>query len=314
MTTWARHPARRAGPAPVASRASARPRRVRSALASVLILSIASSGCGGMSVLHRVDPFDHGPKAKASEAEKQAIEAREKSALDPKEPYWDYKLAQTYLAADSVPQAERSLKASLARDPGYAPALSSLSKLYFDQGRHEEAITMLEAARTRPDGSPGELPQVLLVGLALHYDALDRLDKTNALLADAVRLDPKSAHSANVYLTLRGEKPDDAKDLAAAERDEHPKSAVSENNYGITKLRAGDPTSARKAFLKAIELDPKLPGPYYNLAIIDKFYLFDDDQAMTWFKEYRARSKQDPDSLVGVFQKGKSQNLAGEGR
>jgi Flp pilus assembly protein TadD len=83
-------------------------------------------------------------------------------------------------------------------------------------------------------------------------------------------------------------------------RDE-PKRAANQNNYGITRLRAGDPDGAREAFQKAIKLDPTLPGPYYNLAILEKFYLFDDAAAAKWYAAYRARSSDDPDGLAHVF-------------
>jgi Flp pilus assembly protein TadD len=79
------------------------------------------------------------------------------------------------------------------------------------------------------------------------------------------------------------------------------KSAVNHNNYGITKLRAGEPETAREAFLTAIEIDPSLPGPYYNLAILEKFYRFNDEAAVKWFGLYQERSRDDPDGLIDVF-------------
>ena len=98
-------------------------------------------------------------------------------------------------------------------------------------------------------------------------------------------------------MTLRGEKPEAATEMARAALDDDPRSAVNQNNYGITQLRAGDPKAARSAFLRAIEIDPKLPGPYYNLAILERFYMFDEEAATRWLKEYRERASEDPDGL-----------------
>ena len=89
-----------------------------------------------------------------------------------------------------------------------------------------------------------------------------------------------------------------------------------QNNFGITKLRAGDVRAAREAFLAAIELDAKLPGPYYNLAILEQFYTFDEPAARRWFDAYWQRAKDDPDSLVralGAHRANESDDLAKQG-
>jgi Tfp pilus assembly protein PilF len=81
-------------------------------------------------------------------------------------------------------------------------------------------------------------------------------------------------------------------------------SAVNLNNFGITRLRAGDVDAARRAFARAIDRNPALPGPYYNLAILEKFYVFDEAAAARWFSQYWSRSTEDPDSLRAVFLEG----------
>ena len=59
------------------------------------------------------------------------------ASLAPDEPYWFHRLAELREARGSHREAELALVAALERDPGYPPALSVLSKLYFDRGRHE---------------------------------------------------------------------------------------------------------------------------------------------------------------------------------
>ncbi len=160
---------------------------------------------------------------------------------------------------------------------------------------------MLEAARARVEDFPDGFPPELLSGLALHYDALGRIARADSLM-DAIRTgDRKVTRVAGVYLALRGTDPTAAAAPAGAAVKENPKSAVRQNNYGITRLRAGDPVAARKAFNDAIALDPTLPGPYYNLAILEKYYALDDAAAEHWLALYRKRSASDPDSLFGAI-------------
>jgi predicted Zn-dependent protease len=236
--------------------------------------------------------------------DQKLAEARDQAALDPGQPYWPYRSAQVYVEHDSLARAEAALQAALARDPGYLPALMLLSKLYYDSGRNSDGVALLEAARTRPGAFPEGVPAPLLAGLALHYEALGRHDLASGVVSDAKRTDAGRAGTALVYVTLRGDHPEAAADLAKAALDDNPHSAANQNNYGITRLRAGDPAEARRAFMAAIDRDPELPGPYYNLAILEKFYLFEDQEAARWYQAYRKRSHADPDSLAGVFEGG----------
>jgi tetratricopeptide (TPR) repeat protein len=284
------------------------------ALATLLVAAATLPGCAFGLLGRRNEPVTRAQdpqreEPQRSKLDRQLDDVREQATLDPKQPYWSYRIAQIYLDTDSLASAEASLKASLARDPDYGPALSLLSKLYYEAGRHEEAVTLLEAARVHAGGS---LPPDLLAGLALHYDALGRLDLAAGTATAAARGEDADARSALVYVTLRGNHPETAAAPATAAVDDDPRSAANQNNYGITRLRAGDPAAARIAFLKAIELDPKLPGPYYNLAILEKFYLFDDEHAARWFKAYRDRDQSDPDSLAQAFAKSDAHATAGK--
>ena len=285
------------------------------AIAGVALLasSISLSGCGMMLLKHRTSLPLRSVNAEAGREPKNVIEARAQSAANPRDAYWPYRLGQIYLDSDSLPSAEAALETSLSRDRTYAPALSLLSKLYFDQGRHAEAVKMLDPVVSSPDAFSNADRQALLAALALHQDALGRPDLARSAIAGAPQ--PKGAHasSAMVFVTLRGESPDSAGALAKAALEEDSKNAVNLNNYGITRLRAGDPAAARKAFDQAIARDPSLPGPYYNLAILEKFFLFDDAAAARWFQAYSERSKADPDSLFGVFSSGDQKHLAEKG-
>ena len=282
-------------------------------LALALVAASASlTGCGMRLGAHRSDPVARPEEPRLSEPERKIQDAREQSGLDPTGPYWPYRLGQIYLEADSAARAEAALKSSLRRDPTYAPALSLLAKLYYGAGRHHDGVELLEAARARAASSPGGVPPGVIGGLALHYEAMGRHDLASALAGTTARGEAGGSRSALVYVTLRGEQPGAAAEQARAALDDDPRSAVNQNNYGITRLRAGDPRGARNAFLKAIEIDPKLPGPYYNLSILERFYLFDDEAAGRWLKAYRERASEDPDGLFGLAEKGEAKPLAGK--
>ncbi|HKQ57434.1 MAG TPA: tetratricopeptide repeat protein [Candidatus Eisenbacteria bacterium] len=284
--------------------------RIALAVAAALTLA-GTGGCAGGLIGRRAEPVTKDEAPKLTDLERKVLEAREQAALAPAEPYWLHRLGQIYLDADSTAQAETALQASLHRDPGYAPALALLSRVYYQSGRHQEGATLLEAARTRASAAGGTLPPDLVAGLALHYEAMDRHDLAGALVG-AKGGEARASRSASVYVTLRGDTPGAAAEMAREALDEDPRSAANQNNYGITRLRAGDPKAARSAFQRAIEIDPKLPGPYYNLAILERFYMFDEEAASRWLSEYRKRATDDPDNLFAPVAKNEPKPAAGK--
>ena len=244
--------------------------------------------------------------------EKDLRESREAAALAPAEPYWPFHTAELYAGADSLAGARAAIADALARDPDYAPALTLRSRLDDRAGRHDEAIRAIESALARPGAFPSGPPRELIEGLALHYQALGKGDRAQALLAGAPpRKGPPSP--ALVALTLDGATPENAAPLAEAAVKDDPRSAVNQNNWGVTLLRNGDPLAAKKAFEWATKADPALAGPWYNLAILHKYYLFDDSTAAASFAEYWQRSHRDPDGLAALFGRTPSKPLAQDG-
>ncbi|HMB69839.1 MAG TPA: tetratricopeptide repeat protein [bacterium] len=249
-------------------------------LPALLIASAWLPGCGSL-------PFAGGGPSPADGTDELVARA----AAEPTKPIWPFRIAERHVAAGDAAAAEESLREALARDPEHAPSLSLLGKVYWDQQRHEEAIRLLEGA---PDVL--EARAELRVALALHYDALDRVDRSDSLLAGSA---PSS--SVRAWQQLRGDDFGAADDIARRALDDDPDSAVDHNNWGITRLYAGEPEEARKSFLTAMELDPRLPGPLYNLAIVDRFYRFDEDSARDWFRRYLELARDDPDGLAEIL-------------
>ncbi len=194
---------------------------------------------------------------------------------------------------------EEMVRQALALDPAHVPSLARLSKLLWDSARHEEAIATLESHR----GTAGRLPDELAISLALHYEAIGRTDLADGIVrsVEGRFTHWDTAGAALTYLRLRGEGFRDSAGPAARALAARPNSAVNRNNWGISQLYEGHPVEAREAFLTAIELDPTLPGPLYNLAIVDRFYRFDEAAARDWFRRYLTLADEDPDRLADVL-------------
>lgn len=271
---------------------------IRGVLAGILLAS-----AGGCSWLGSIPGFGGGSASSAVEPMKPAqvvdavTEARTRMQLAPKEPYWPFRLGELYAAADSNALAVSNLNAALAVDPSYAPAASLLSRIYYDANMNAQGVTLLEDFLARNPNAP----DALRAALALHFEALGDIDRAQAALA-ACAADSRDAHSARMLVSLRGADPQAA--LAAAKQalDADSKSAANQNNYGIALLCAGRPVEARAAFRTALELNKRLPGALYNMAIVETFYFFDEDAGREWFARYKQVASADPDDLTTRFE------------
>jgi len=224
-----------------------------------------------------------------------------------------YARAMRQLTSDSSSAAEQSLRVALGKEPTYSPALALTSKLDFEAGRHADAIERLGIVTTEPHRFRDDERAILLTGLALHLDALGRTQEAREMITSVPSSQERRTGSARAYVLLRGESPDEASEVVEQALEHDGKSAVNLNNRGITLLRAGDVEGARRAFMMSIERAPKLCGPYYNLAILEKFYVLDDAAGARWYGAYRERSQADPDGLAQVFRLGESKPVAQEG-
>ena len=215
----------------------------------------------------------------------------------PREPYWSFHLAELYVAADSNAAAIAQLNAALAIDEGYAPAVSMLSKIYYEANMYPQAVSLLEGYLSRhPDA-----PDALRASLALHCEALGEAEKADAAL-ESCAPDAPSVQSARVLATLRRNDAPAMMDAARRALETDKKSAANHNNYGIALLVGGRPAEARDAFRAALDIDDDLPGALYNMAIVETFYFFDDGAGREWYARYRRVASEDPDNLKAHFE------------
>jgi tetratricopeptide (TPR) repeat protein len=292
-------------------------------LLALAFLAASTAGCG-MRLLHRGQPADvtatatgdaaaqppgDGHKARGGKhkAEGQAAsafandplaEAHERMVEEPSEPWWPTRAAQLEAAAGHTAAAENSLRTALQRDSTYAPAMTQLSRMLYEQGRHDEAVQLLEPVRDQRVSMDASDRAAVLAGLALHEAALGHDDEARATLEQLGHADRDDAASVAAYLALRGRSADSAVKLTQVAVKAVPGSAANHNNLGIALLRAADPDGAAREFERAIALDPRLPGPWYNMAILERWYRLDRTAAAQRFQQYWARSHADPDSLA----------------
>ncbi len=292
-------------------------------LLAIALLGGLASGCGappagdGWATTpekgHDKKRSRHGREPEPTFAGDPLGEARARAQEDPGEPWWPYRAAELETAARQPAAAESSLRAALARDSTYAPALTHLSRLLFEQGRHEEAVRLLAPVRDHRVSLGPDERAAALAGLALHESALGHDDEARAALELLGREARADAAGVAAYLAVRGRSADSAAKLTEAAVAAAPGSAANHNNRGIALLRAADPDGAASEFERAIALDPSLPGPYYNLTILERWYRLDPVAASKRFQEYWTRSHADPDSLYAELGHGSPIPVAEEG-
>ncbi len=217
-------------------------------------------------------------------------------ALAPDEPYWPFQQAQENWRQGQLDLARAHLDTALTLDPDYAPAAALLSRLQFEAGQYGQATVLLRAFIMR---NP-EAPDALRVALALNLQALAEPERSAEVLATC-HDQSGPVRTAQAFVQLQGDDFESSLPDVRATVEANPHSAANHNNHGIALLYAGRPGEARDAFLRALEIDPELPGGLYNLAIVENFYFFDRVAGQDYFQRYQTamgnRPAADPDDL-----------------
>ena len=248
------------------------------ALGSLLLFVWIASGCAGSRGRAATSAP---PPADTTESRAEQTGAPRKHARARRDGAAPAAPASVQPAADPGEAAWREV---LVRDPEDAAALTRLSRLLYEQGRHAEAVELLAPVREGSVKLTNADRAAALAGLAMHEAALGRESEALALLSG---LPGNAAPGVAAFLAVRGVDADSALTATARALRSGPESAALRNNA----------EAARAEFERAIALDPARPGPYYNLAILERFYLMDTGAAKRWFHEAWSRSHADPDSL-----------------
>ncbi len=266
-------------------------RTIAFVLAALFAASILS-GCSGTGAGPQDDPTaGHRVDLAAAQAQR---------ALAPDEPYWSFVQGKEFWRQGQLDVARAHLDTALTTDPDYAPAAALLSRIEFEAGQYEMAAELLGGFIARnPDA-----PDPLRVALALNLQALAEPERSAEILA-ACADQSGSVRTAQAYVQLQGADFESSLPAVQAVVEANPNSAANHNNHGIALLYSGQPEEARAAFLRALKIDPDLPGGLYNLAIVENFYFFDRAAGQDYFKRYQTamgnRPAADPDDLGAIL-------------
>ena len=256
----------------------------RARVIPLCLVAVVLSACSGRAPVPETDPG----------ADLAAVEAGRVN--QPGEPYWPFRLASYHAGAGNPVEAHAQLDTALVLDNRYQPAIALRSKLFFEEGRHQPAIDLLNShLEVHPESD-----DALRAALALHLDAIGAWEESDAALALCGDGSAK-VNTVRTFLGLRGEDPLAATDEAERALKADPENAANLNNHGIALLYAGQPAQARQAFLAALERDGDLSGALYNLAIVDTYYFFDEEAGARWFTRYSELASDDPDDLASVL-------------
>jgi len=231
------------------------------------------------------------------DARKAAAEFEQMDSIYKKSPQVKYQLAVACLMAHDKVKAMANLNQALALDPGYPPAALLLGQLDIRGGDPAAAVALLTRfvkktpgvgqayllladaylAQQKPDsaiavyrnlsGALPKNPQIpLLMGVVLAGQRKD--SEARAAFEKSLELAPDYMPAVQqlINLDLAEQKYTDATALAQAQINKSPKAA--EPWEILAKIDAAQTNMARAEtdLLKAIDLNPNLPGPYLLLA------------------------------------------------
>ncbi len=163
------------------------------------------------------------------------------------------------LRAGQLDEAERAYQVALHLDPSFVPVRFNLANLYNQQGRNDEAETVLREGIDRAsEGDEGELQYSLALLLAEE----DRLEEAAASLQRAVELIPRARVRYNYGLVLhRLGRLDDAEAALIEANEGNPRDADVLLALAQLLMDRGELTRAREYARALLQLNPTAPGP-----------------------------------------------------
>ncbi len=195
------------------------------------------------------------------------LEAAERSAqkalqLDPSDTFSIRVVARVAANRAGCDAGMQVVDAALQQQPNHPHLLETKAELLRDAHRFEEALAAVDAAL---QGAPGSL--TLRAARLLTRVNLGKVDglasEAQLLLADR-RIQSATQTMVARALSLGGEL-GMALPVFARFAQEHPDSFISQNDYGYSLLRAGDPQGAMPVLQRAVQLDPKQRVGWENL-------------------------------------------------
>jgi putative PEP-CTERM system TPR-repeat lipoprotein len=205
------------------------------------------------------------------------IELRNAVREAPQDPLIRAKLAKVYLKLGDPISAEREARAARERNGAEADYLPVLADALLRQGKFADVVNLVQ-----PGNRPAALESQLRVALGLAAEGQHDAKKAEAMLRDAVRLDPQAVPAKVALARLVA-----PTNLAEANKlvDEavatDPRSVEALQAKGEMLLKQGDRAGAMNRFDAALKIDPKnisvrLARAQLNISQ-DKFQAADED-------------------------------------
>lgn len=101
-------------------------------------------------------------------------------------PDFYYAQGAFYASKKDYERAEKNFKNAITMDPSYVNAYTSLGDLYYDTGKYDEKITVLERAKTILPDDPD-----INAALALAYENMSRFDEAIAAHKKVLKFRPE---------------------------------------------------------------------------------------------------------------------------
>jgi Flp pilus assembly protein TadD len=166
-------------------------------------------------------------------------------------------LGLVQLSAKHYPEAEKSFRGAIERNPNYASPHYNLRRLYFETGRYDQADAELwRAVDLKLRDSVGAVDRA-----ASEYESHSLLERAAALLAEARRRFPGEARLAvhRLALLMRLNQCSEAVREGGEAAREFSDNAGVQAFLGLAAACAGDRETATRALKRSLEINPKQP-------------------------------------------------------
>jgi len=205
------------------------------------------------------------------------IELRNAVRLSPDNPVIRARLAQVYLDLGDAASAERESRAARERKGDEEDYLTILSDALLRQGKFGDVLDLIQ-----PGDRPPALESKVRTALGTAAAGLNDRNKAEAMLRDAMRLDPEAAQpKVQLAQLLNRQNHEEADKLIDSAVAANPRSAEILRVKAEMAQTRGDQDGAMRLFDEALQIDPKDLQAHLGRANINigrgKFKIADED-------------------------------------
>ena len=181
------------------------------------------------------------------------IELKNAVRQSPQDPLLRARLAQIYLQLGDPASAEHEARAALERNGNEVDYLPTLADAMLRQEKFADLLDLVQPGDRAP-----ALESKVRLALGIAAAGLEERDKAEAMLRDAIQLDPNAAKpKAQLARFLNGTNPEEADKLIDEAITANPNSAeFLQIKGGMLRVR-GDADGAMHLFDEALKIDPK---------------------------------------------------------